>query len=385
LFAIGAMVNKAFFDESTEQSRVKAAIVNEYFWAWAKVILSVMQKQGDMGPIAYIDLFAGPGRYRDGTASTPLLILQKAMADPELRKRLVTLFNDVESEHVSALKKEIAKLPGVESLKFQPQVEGEEVGTEIVKKFEQRNPVPTLLFVDPWGYKGLSLALINSVLKNWGCDCIFFFNYNRINPGLGNEAVKARMDVLFGMERARQLRERLAGLPSSEREPAIIEALCEAVSELGAKYVLPFCFKDDRGARTSHHLVFATKNPVGYGIMKDIMAKHSSEQHQGVASFGYCPASTIHPMLFELNRPLDDLEEMLLQDFAGQTLTTKQIYERHNVGRPYTMKNYRAILLKMEESGLFKAEPPAEKRRKSTFAETVRVTFPKETIHLGSI
>ena len=107
------------------------------------------------------------------------------------------------------------------------------------------------------------------------------------------------------------------------------------------------------------------------------MAKVSSEQHQGVASFGYCPASTIHPKLFELNRSLDDLEEMLLRDFAGQTLTTEQIYNVHNVGRPYTLKNYKAVLLKMEGSGKIRTEPPAGKRRKGTFAEHVHVTFPK--------
>jgi hypothetical protein len=106
------------------------------------------------------------------------------------------------------------------------------------------------------------------------------------------------------------------------------------------------------------------------------MAKASSEQHQGVASFGYCPASTIHPRLFELNRPLDDLEEMLLGEFAGQTLTAQQIYDQHNVGRPYTMKNYRAVLLKLEENGLIRSEP--QKRRKGTFADHVRVTFPKD-------
>lgn len=375
------MVNKVFFDESTEQSRVKAAIVKQYFWAWAKVILSVINKQRQTEKIAYIDLFAGPGRYKDGTMSTPLLILQSAIADPEMRTRLVTLFNDADNEHASALKKEIASLPGIETLRFRPQVEAEEVGSKIVRQFEQLNLVPTLFFVDPWGYKGLSLGLINSVLKNWGCDCIFFFNYNRINMGLGNEAVEEHIDVLFGADRALRLRERLASLPSSEREPAIVEALCEALSELGAKYVLPFCFKDERGVRTSHHLFFATKHPLGYGIMKDIMAKHSSEQHQGVASFGYCPASTIHPMLFEFNRPLDDLEGMLRQDFAGKTLTMRQIYDRHNVGRPYTLKNYRAVLLKMEGLGLLTAVPPVGKRRKGTFAETVQVTFPKPTIH----
>ena len=70
-----------------------------------------------------------------------------------------------------------------------------EVGKEIVKMFEQMRLVPTLFFVDPWGYKGLSLSLINSVLKNWGCDCIIFFNYNRINMGLHNEAVEEHMNA----------------------------------------------------------------------------------------------------------------------------------------------------------------------------------------------
>ena len=113
--------------------------------------------------------------------------------------------------------------------------------------------------------------------------------------------------------------------------------------------------------------------------MKEIMAKHSSEEHQGVPTFGYCPASAIHPMLFELNRPLDDLEEMLLTNFVGQTLTTEQIYALHNFGRPYTMKNDKAILIKMEASGQIRTEPPAGKRRKGTFAERVRVTFPKHS------
>jgi len=355
---------------------MKAAIVRDYFWAWAKIIL---RKQ--RGPIAYIDLFAGPGRYKDGTKSTPLLVLERAIADPDMRERLMTVFNDSELANVASLRTEIAALPGIEKLKHQPDIDKGEVGDETVQAFRKIKLVPTLLFADPWGYKGLSLGLIESVLRNWGCDCVFFFNYNRINPGLANEAVKEHMDALFGMERARRLRETLALLPSREREPAIIEALSEAVSESGARYVLPFCFKDDRGVRTRHHLVFATKNPVGYGIMKDIMAKHSSEQHQGVASFGYCPASAIHPRLFELNRPLDDLEEMLLRDFAGQTLTTQQIYDLHNVGRPYTMKNYKVVLLRMEERGLIQAVPPITSRRKGTFADHIRVTVPKQTGH----
>jgi three-Cys-motif partner protein len=367
------MANETFFDESTEQSRIKATIVRDYFWAWARVILpSVKQRRGR---IAYIDLFAGKGRYHDGTKSTPLLVLETAINDPEMSQYLVSLFNDADPQNADSLEREIEALPGIERLKSRPQVATEDVGEKIVTMFEQMKLVPTFFFVDPWGYKGLSLGLINSVLKNWGCDCVFFFNYNRINMGLGNDAVEAHMNVLFGETRADALRERTAGLPPQEREATIVEALIQALRELGAEYVLPFCFKDENGSRTSHHLVFATKHPRGYRIMKEIMAKHSSEEQQGVASFGYCPASTIHPLLFELNRPLDDLEGMLQVDFAGQTRTVQEIYDRHNVGLPYTMKNYKTVLMGMEERGLVHAERPGKKRRKGTLPDDVEVTF----------
>jgi len=361
-----------FFEESTEQSRVKAAIVAKYFWAWAKIVL---KKQA--GRIAYVDLFSGPGKYRDSTKSTPLLVLERAISDSEMRKRLVTIFNDSREENVAALTGEIRRVEGIERLKHYPVVEVATVGDETVKALRDLRLIPTLLFADPWGYKGLSLELLKTFLKNWGCDCLFFFNYNRINPGLANDAVKAHMDALFGVGHAEQLRRKIDGMPPREREAAIVEELCDALRELGAKYVLPFCFKDDRGVRTSHHLVFVTKHPLGYGIMKDIMATASSERQQGVASFGYCPASAIHPLLFELNRPLDDLEQMLLREFSGQTLSKQEIYDRHNVGRPYTMKNYRSVLLTMEANGLIQTEPPRHKRRKNTLPDYARVTFPK--------
>jgi len=370
------MTTEAFFDESTAQSRIKATIVRDYFWAWVRVIVAAQKKWKQSDRIAYIDLFAGPGRYKDGTKSTPLLILESAIADPDMCERLVTIFNDADLANAEALKKEIEGIPGVRSLKYQPQIQAEEVGDKIVQMFEKLNLVPTFFFVDPWGYKGLSLGLINSVIKNWGTDCVFFFNYNRVNMGLNNEAVEQHLNVLFGKERAKALREKLVGVSSGEREAAIIEALTEALKELGATYVLPFCFKNDKGTRTSHYLVFATKHPLGYKIMKEIMAKYSSEEHQGVASFEYCPASQNQPTLFEYIRPLDDLENMLLAEFAGQTLTVEEIYSLHNVGRRFILKNYKAVLLKMEQENIIKTDPPSTKRRKATIKDTVRVTFP---------
>lgn len=366
------MEKAEFFDESTEQSRIKMKLVADYFGAWSKVILPSVKRAN--GKLAYIDLFAGPGRYADGIKSTPLLVIEQAVANPAMHQHFVTIFNDKDPANADLLRKSIGEIEGINRLKFPPIVMTGEVGGEAVKRFEQMKLVPTLLFVDPWGYKGLSLGLINAVLKDWGCDCIIFFNYNRVNMGLGNAAVAEHLDVLFGQPRASDLRTQIEGLAPQDREATIVEALAEALKGLGAPFVLPFCFKDDRGKRTSHHLILATKHGRGYGIMKEIMARSSSEQHQGVASFAYCPASAIHPLLFELNRPLDQLEDLLMNRFAGRTMQIGQIYEEHNVGTPYILKNYRAALLKLEEKGLISTSP--SKRRKGTFSEKVRATFP---------
>lgn len=368
-------MSSSFFEQSTDQSRVKAAIVANYFWAWAKVIISAAKKGPDRR-IGYIDLFAGPGRYADGTVSTPLRILEEAIANADMREMLVTVFNDRNSDHSRTLETAVAELPGINRLRYKPQVNNYEVGDEIVSQFERMALIPTLFFVDPWGYKGLSLRLINSVLRNWGCDCIFFFNYNRINMGLPNEAVDEHMDSLFGKERADKLRAQLKDLKSSEREIAIIEELAEALRDMGGKYVLPFCFHNDQGTRTSHYLIFVSKNIRGYEIMKDVMAKQSSKADQNVPSFSYCPADRKFPMLFELTRPLDDLEEMLLSEFAGRTMTMREVFDAHHVGRPFLSRNYKDVLKKLEREGKIAADPPAEERKADTFADRVSVTFP---------
>lgn len=373
-----------FFDESSEQSAVKAAIVSKYFWVWAKVIMPQAQKSSKK--IAYLDLFAGPGRYKTGAKSTPLLILEKAIVDSQMSQMLVTVFNDKDDQNAQDLQKAINELPDVNKLRHKPAVMNKEVGTEMVKLFAEAQLVPTLFFVDPWGYKGLSLQLVDSVLKDWGCDCIFFFNYNRINMGLNNPLVKEHMEALFGKQRAEVLSTSLEGMSPDDRESAIVEELCKAMatSTTNAKrYVLPFAFKNNAGNRTSHHLIFVSKHPLGYSLMKEIMATESSTHEQGVPSFYYSPADKRFPWLFELNRPLDDLEGMLLAGFSGQTLTMSDIYERHHIGRRFIKKNYKDALKQLEAKGLIQCNPA--KRKKDTFADTVRVTFPKKGGDNGKI
>lgn len=368
------MAASKFFEERTDQSEVKARIVQKYFYAWANVIMPSAKRYG--GKIAYIDLYAGPGRYKDGAASTPLLVLEHAIAHPQMRNMLVALFNDADKNHTQTLEGEIAKLHGIGRLKFKPDVLCGPVDEDAEKFFAETRLVPSFTFVDPFGYKGLSLNIVNGVIKDWGCDCVFFFNYNRINAGFTNPAVEKHINALFGEARANRLRKLLSSKSPAVREAVILEALGQAIKEMGGKFVLPFRFRNASGARTSHSLIFVSKAFKGYEIMKEIMAKESSVVDQGVPSFTYSPADESMPLLFGLSRPLDDLEKVLPKEFAGRTITMVDIYREHNVDTPYIKKNYKGVLLALEESGKISANP--KNRRKATFADDVVVTFPPE-------
>src|SRR5438132_13025888 len=98
--------------------------------------------------------------------------------------------------------------------------------------------------------------------------------------GMNNDLVRKHVNVLFGEARAEALRIKLATMNPQEREQAIVEELAEALIEMGTKFVHPFTFKNEAGTRTTHHLIFVTKNFKGYEIMKEIMAKESSEHAQ---------------------------------------------------------------------------------------------------------
>lgn len=370
--------SETFFDEQTPQSQVKSEIVEKYFSTWAQIIIATQKQLSRGSKIGYIDLFAGPGRYEKGAISTPLKVLSTAISKPDLADRLLAIFNDKDESNARTLQTAIRQLPGVANLKHEPKVWNEEVGDKIAESFESINTIPLLAFIDPWGYKGLTLRLVNAFLKNWGCDCIFFFNYSRINAGLSNPLVAEHMAALFGEDRAERLRAELEPMTPPERESTIVNELATALREHSAdekpRFVLPFCFKKAGGRRTTHHLILVTKHFKGYEVMKEIMAKASSEQIDGVASFHYSPSTNPSQLLLAgLNQPLTALKNSLLRSFAGQTLTMRAIYEQHSVDTPYIAKNYKDVLCELEAEG---AVTVFDRKSNRGFADQLRVQFP---------
>jgi three-Cys-motif partner protein len=367
--------DKQFYHAQSPASKAKIAIVTKYFAAWAKIL----------GPysvrMAYQDLYCGPGRYeKTGEASTPVLIVEQVISDPKLRDKVETYFNDEDPKHTAALKRNLEALPDYETLKFKPVITTMTVDRGFEEQLRHISRVPTFSFVDPFGYKGITLRLLQRILEGFGCDLVLFFRYNRIRAAITNNNVEHHIVALFGEKRFEELKRKLAGKTTAEREAIILDTFGQALKEMGFKYVHPFTFKQVDRNRTSHHLIFVSKNAKAYEVMKDITGKESSSHDEGVPSFGYAPpvSAEVTPLLFEFARPLEQLGTILMDEYAEQTVSFEDLFEEHNVGRRYLRKNYKEVLKQMEAEGSIKTERASgkPKRKKNTFPDDLIVTFP---------
>lgn len=345
--------NEKFFEEPREHSKIKSDIIVEYFDAWANIIISQLEQRSEMEPRAcYLELFSGPGYYEDGTESTPLRVVRKVIDTTKFSPHIEFIFNDAAHEKAQRLDRALAGLPGIERLRYNPRVSTHEIVDGIPEPLLARLDVPCLAFVDPWGYKGLTSDLIVGLVKNWGCDCLFFFNYNRINAAISNPKVDGHMQSLFGGEQLAELRVKTDGAPPHVRTEIIMGTLKASLQgRIQRKlYIQEFHFVDDQADRTSHYIVGVTKNFTAVKIMKGVMAKHSSVHEQGVANFSRSRDAPVQQTLFP-SSPIDDLKTELLRRYAGRTLTFRALLREHLVGTRYEEKHYKEVLGQLAADG----------------------------------
>jgi three-Cys-motif partner protein len=371
------VTKKEFFESPAPHSKVKTEIVFKYFKAWCQVMRFRTHR------LAYFDLYCGPGKFEDGEESTPLLVLRHVLGDPDLCTKVVAQFNDAKPKYAEQLSKEIDALPGIEGLQFKPLVTNQAVGSELVEALEDVQLVPSFFFIDPWGYKGLSVDLVGRAIHDWGCDCIFFFNYNRINLVLGhrNPGVNRHIDDFFGRERAAALREQVVRLKPEDRQEAIIEALLTALHEVGGTHTLKFEFESVTSARTSHYLIFVSKHFRGYDIMKKVMASVTTDTGE-VKAFRWSPVRSQLRMRWS-KFTIENLKKHLIQSCVGTTKTVVEIYEQNTVGTDYLLTDVQRALTELECEGKVTVDKPVSARRKlpdgrPTLGEKRLVTFPAQ-------
>lgn len=337
-----------FFGSSpTPASRLKTKILVDTFIGWASVMLN-----GNPVALWYIDLYCGRGTYKkDGSWATPLQLFDKITRHPRLPAILKMLFNDSREASVFELRDALMAHPHYKAMRYPPLFNVGEVNEDLVSDLRTRRPsTPTFAFIDPFGYKGLTQNLIHTILRDYGCDVMFFFSYHVIKRVLRNPNNKLRghVEALLGRDRVATLRDTMAaGLAEPDLELAILDALADSMRAIDGQTVLTFPFRRWTG-HASHHLAFVSKDPRGFKVAKEAMARNSSWWYdENIPSLEYIRPGFENVLLHVDPPTIAKLMRLLVDRCGAQTLSVEDAYTSVLYDTPYYKPNVREALMRL--------------------------------------
>jgi three-Cys-motif partner protein len=276
-----------FFATPSEKSKVKTLIVTEFLKAYFPIINRSVGKEKK--EIIYIDLFCGPGKYKDGHPSTPLALLDLVnnFRDGNIRKKLRVVFNDENEKYIDQLRTIVNNHDVVSKLTYPVEITNLRA-SDVNIRVHTFKKCPIFSFIDPWGYKDVSVAQTWELVENIGSDCVLFFNSNRFIMDINKENQLCHFLPIFGgqlEEVGKTVNNNLLG--QKEKAERIVELFSRNLIHEMSKskysgytlYVLPFGFEADDKEKISHHIVFITKSHKAITEMKKVMIKHSNTNH----------------------------------------------------------------------------------------------------------
>ena len=358
-----------FFEKQTISSKIKASIVSGYFPSYCKIIVTKYTPK----EVRYIDLFAGPGIYEDGNASTPILIAKHCKDDEFLKQNVKMIFND--NLYSSTLEQNFCSEFPEGTFPKKPHFGKSTVGENSnITKFlttsthndNGKNEYPALLFIDPFGYKGIETKVLAKFLKNWGNEIFLFVNTKRIHPALENDKFEGLMNDLFPTTLQKIKLDRRYKLTVPERLSLIIDCLGnEYKNILGGKlYYTAFKFQEEDIDATSHYILHLTKGPRGFDLIKTIYNDFANvgTMFDGVNTYTFDAKAYGKEVieLFDLNSMnIDKLKTELYSQYTGKNISAHYLFESHhiiNTTAPYSRSHYTDALRRLVCEGKLVAE-----------------------------
>ena len=346
-----------------EVSRIKHRILQNYLPAWSAILGSQNAK------LCYFDCYAGPGIYElkgELVEGSPIIGVQAAkhfLEKSPTRKMSVVLFED-DAGQCASLERELTKVqPYGDRLKVK--VLPLDAKEAVPAEFAKMAFTPTFFMIDPYGHP-LPIPTINSLLARGKTEGLINFMYYRINMDSENTKVQHHLDEMFGSADWRS--QPFRNLSGMERERSFLGYFCSCIR---TDYHFPFKIKfdlEDRVSsdRTKYYLIHVSNHPKAVLLMKQVMWPLGDEA--GTFEFGQPQAK-----LFAATPTADELKEVLLETFKGQTRTFAEIQEQ-TWNLPFIEKHYRAAIKDLKNAGMVQITPIASKTEKGLKGPD-RVTF----------
>lgn len=338
----------------------KHEILRRYFQAWLPIVASWA------GRVLYIDGFAGPGKYKDGEDGSPLIALKTAR-DHRYRPQNEVVFIFVEAdrarfEHLERMVAEIRpSLPKNFVVECVHGKFNEHLGEVFGRLDDQKMKLaPSLVFVDPFGFKHTPLATIARVLQNKSCEVLITFMYEEINRFLAHPDHESTYDELFGTTKWRAV----LTLSDPEQRRRMIHDIYRDQLQIYGRFVRSFKMVN-LGNRTDYFLFFGSNNLRGLEKMKDAMWK---VDQSGTFHFSDYTDARRTLNLFADEPGYDVLKKIILERFGGQEVSIEELGDSVVADTPFLRTHFKVQILKpMETAGELTVVTAKPGRKNGTF------------------
>lgn len=337
---------------------VKHLLLQRYLDAWFPILGTRHNR------LIYIDGFAGPGSYAGGEKGSPILAIESALGHLKkgtVRKETKVLFLFVERdyERASHLESTIQamKLPKT----FETYVERSDFHSVFVQFLDpsglgSSQLAPTFALIDPFGFSGIPMDTMTSLLSNPRCELLINLMVEPINRFLNhpNASVRSHIAMTFGTDDVNRIVK-----STGDRIEALLTLYRRQLSTAG-KYIGRFDMKPRRNT-PNYSLFFASNHPLGFEKMKEAMWR--TDQKSGSEYRGGNSMTDMYDLFGH-----EDLEDAIFDKFSDTTVPFNDVADFVIEETAYLPKHLRSVLQRLETSGrLIVSMSDGGKRRGQTY------------------
>lgn len=349
-----------------DQTRAKHAIVRSYLGAW----FPIMSRSPGTDRLLFIDGFAGPGTYADGSPGSPVIALDVLLNHPNVNPncRYFFVFNESDPDRHESLVRELKARAVTRPLPANVEVVTEQgdfvdLVKELTDDAKGRRLIPLFAFIDPFGYKAMPLDSLRALLSSPGSEVLTYLDVRSPLRFAGKGLVDDHFEALFGSDQF--LGAPLPGSPG--RVQFFTDVYRDAlVNQVGFRYTWSFLMRNAK-KQPLYALVYATRNLKGLEVMKDAMWKVAPD-----GSYSFVAGRAGQQVLLGDDTSVEILEAQLLERFSGSTVPIEQVQEFVLVDTDFRLGILkRRTLSPMQGRGLISTNHP----RKGSFPDGTLVTF----------
>lgn len=344
-------------------TRAKHDLLRRYLGGW----FAIMGRRHSR--VVFFDGFAGPGVYAGGEIGSPLIALETLIShrSVDVRSEYVLLFNEYNADRFQALEASLAPAIARAPQNVMVEVRQERFSgliEDILDGLGERHLAPTFAFVDPFGYKDISMEQLRRFLSFRGCELFIYFDYNSANRFATGGVVDDRFIDLFGTDEFKN-----APPARDPRRKAFLHDLYERQLKqvCGFEYVQSFEMVTSQN-RTGHYLFFCTRSVKGLTVMKEAMWTVDPTGEYRFAD--YLDGQAI---LFGGATDTSALQRTLSATFHGKTIEIDALTEWIVINTPYAANHVKTRTLKpMQTAGRITSP---NQRQRGTYPSGTLITF----------